>query len=128
MPGLGGGSTGAPADAAERCHGAPPPGDAYRLPTVDSSSIRSHSSFKSRVSSTATTPGTDFLATTPISHLLINTHTSSIAGYTIYREEPNDAAPDLSNSQNLHPLGEFSLSAFLAPSLKLTRPKRSAID
>lgn len=33
--------------------------------------------------------------------------TSSIAGYTIFREEPNDAAPDLSNSQNSHPLGEF---------------------
>lgn len=34
--------------------------------------------------------------------------TSSIAGYTIFREEPNDAAPDLSNSQHLHPLGMLS--------------------
>ncbi|KAF5024834.1 hypothetical protein F66182_3073 [Fusarium sp. NRRL 66182] len=34
--------------------------------------------------------------------------TTSVAGYTIYREEPDDAAPDLSNSQNLHPLDPLS--------------------
>ena len=36
--------------------------------------------------------------------------TSSIAGYTVYREEPNDAAPDLSKQHTVHPLGTFYLS------------------
>lgn len=31
--------------------------------------------------------------------------TSSIAGYTIFREEPNDAVPDLSKQRSVHPLG-----------------------
>jgi hypothetical protein len=34
--------------------------------------------------------------------------TQTVAGYTILRDEPHDAAPDLSNSQHLHPLGMFS--------------------
>jgi len=33
--------------------------------------------------------------------------TSSIAGYTIFREEPNDAAPDLSSIEHTHPLGKY---------------------
>lgn len=32
--------------------------------------------------------------------------TSSIAGYTIFREEPNDPAPDLSSIEHTHPLGK----------------------
>ncbi|UPK91440.1 hypothetical protein LCI18_002375 [Fusarium solani-melongenae] len=40
--------------------------------------------------------------------------TSSIAGYTIFREEPNDAAPDLSNSQNSHPLDPLSIEEIRA--------------
>lgn len=39
--------------------------------------------------------------------------TSSIAGYTIFREEPNDAAPDLSKQPLAHPLGKLRL--LLAP-------------
>ncbi|KAH7129847.1 copper amine oxidase [Dactylonectria estremocensis] len=35
--------------------------------------------------------------------------TSSIAGYTVYREEPSDAAPDLSKSQAVHPLDQLSI-------------------
>lgn len=33
--------------------------------------------------------------------------TSSIAGYTIFREEASDAAPDLSKARSVHPLGEI---------------------
>ncbi|KAK7221805.1 hypothetical protein V2G26_009808 [Clonostachys chloroleuca] len=35
--------------------------------------------------------------------------TSSIAGYTIFREEPNDAAPDLSKQPLAHPLDQLSI-------------------
>ncbi|KAF2014192.1 hypothetical protein BU24DRAFT_441798 [Aaosphaeria arxii CBS 175.79] len=35
--------------------------------------------------------------------------TSSIAGYTIYREEANDAAPDLSKARLAHPLDQLSI-------------------
>jgi len=35
--------------------------------------------------------------------------TSSIAGYTIFREEPNDAAPDLSKQRSVHPLDQLSI-------------------
>lgn len=33
--------------------------------------------------------------------------TSSIAGYTILREEPSDVAPDLSKQRPAHPLGKY---------------------
>jgi primary-amine oxidase len=35
--------------------------------------------------------------------------TSSIAGYTIFRDEPNDAAPDLTQIEYTHPLGNWPL-------------------
>ncbi|KPM41374.1 Peroxisomal primary amine oxidase [Neonectria ditissima] len=35
--------------------------------------------------------------------------TSSIAGYTVYREEPSDAAPDLSKNHSVHPLDPLSI-------------------
>ncbi|VUC26242.1 unnamed protein product [Clonostachys rosea] len=35
--------------------------------------------------------------------------TSSIAGYTIFREEPNDAVPDLSKQPLAHPLDQLSI-------------------
>lgn len=31
--------------------------------------------------------------------------TSSIAGYTIFREEPSDTVPNLSTQHRVHPLG-----------------------
>ena len=37
------------------------------------------------------------------------TDTSSIAGYTIFREEPSDAAPDLSKQRSVHPLDQLSI-------------------
>lgn len=39
--------------------------------------------------------------------------TSSIAGYTIFREEPNDAAPDLSKQPLAHPLGKLDSCSLL---------------
>jgi len=35
--------------------------------------------------------------------------TSSIAGYTIFREEASDAAPDLSKARSVHPLDQLSI-------------------
>ncbi|KAK1849474.1 peroxisomal copper amine oxidase [Colletotrichum chrysophilum] len=35
--------------------------------------------------------------------------TSSIAGYTIFREDPNDAAPDVSSQSSSHPLDQLSI-------------------
>ncbi|KAH6886187.1 copper amine oxidase [Thelonectria olida] len=40
--------------------------------------------------------------------------TSSIAGYTVYREEPNDAAPDLSKQHTVHPLDPLSIDEIRA--------------
>lgn len=40
--------------------------------------------------------------------------TSSIAGYTIFREEASDAAPDLSRSRSTHPLDQLSIEEIRA--------------
>ncbi|KAH7361887.1 peroxisomal copper amine oxidase [Plectosphaerella cucumerina] len=42
--------------------------------------------------------------------------TSSIAGYTIFREEANDAAPDLSKARSVHPLDQLSIDEIRASS------------
>ncbi|KAH9437077.1 hypothetical protein MCOR02_000733 [Pyricularia oryzae] len=40
--------------------------------------------------------------------------TSSIAGYTIFREEANDAAPDLTKQAPVHPLDPLSVEEIRA--------------
>ncbi|KAG7102729.1 Peroxisomal primary amine oxidase like protein [Verticillium longisporum] len=40
--------------------------------------------------------------------------TSSIAGYTIFREEASDAAPDLSKARSVHPLDQLSIEEIRA--------------